>query len=259
MSPGESLKGTRITIMVIEGLVGLAAVITGLLLIVRPDGSLLGMTTGTLSVAGFSDYLVPGILLVIVVGTVTFIAAVAVGLRTRNAAELVLASGATLLLFEGVEQALIGFSPQQSVIVLLGLMLIALSFLLAGPMQAAEVDVLADRLTIRFPGSSTLLTFKRPLEIPFAHIRRVDPSPHAQEEEWHSFLGLGRWLPSVIGAPRFRHAGGRVLWNVSDPANAIVVQLQQEHYSQVVIDVADPDGTVAAVRAAVAGRSRNVA
>jgi hypothetical protein len=259
MSSGNSQKGTRMTIMVIEGLVGIAAVIAGLLFIVRPDGSLLGMTKITLSATGFSDYLVPGVLLVVLVGGGTLIAAVAVGLRTRNSAEIVLASGALLLLFEGVEQALIGFSPQQSLIVLLGLVLIALSFLLAGPMQAAEVDVLADRLTVRFPGSSTLLTFKRPLEMPLAHIRRVDRATHAQEEEWQSFLGLGSWLPSVIGAPRFRHPSGRVFWNVSDPANAIVVQLQQEHYSRLVIDVADPDGTVAAVRAAVAEQSRIVA
>ena len=259
MSGGNSQRGTRVTIMVIEALVGLAAVIAGLLFIVRPDGSLLGMSTVSLSTSGFSDYLVPGVLLVVLVGGGTLVAALAVGLRTRNAAEMVLASGVLLLLFEGIEQALIGFSPQQSLIVLFGLVLIALSFLLAGPMQAAEVDILGDRLRIRFPGSSAFLTFKRPLEIPLAHISQVDRATPAPKDALQSPLGLGSWLPSVIGAPRFRHAGGRVFWNVSDPANAIMVQLRQEHYSRLVIDVTDPDETVAAVRAAVAQQSRNVA
>ncbi|MGA8416065.1 MAG: hypothetical protein WB808_05525 [Candidatus Dormiibacterota bacterium] len=259
MSRGNSQKGTRVTIMVIEGLVGIAALVAGLLFIARTDGSLLGMTKGTLSQAGFSDYLVPGILLVVMVGGGTLIAAVAVGLRTRNAAEMVLASGAMLVLFEGVEQALIGFSPQQSLIVLAGLVLIAMSLRLAGPMQAAQVEVLADRVMVRFPGASALLAFRRPLEIPLAHICRVDRTTHGPDEQLRGFLGLGSWVPGVFGAPRFHHGGARVFWNVSDPANALVVQLQQEDYSRLEIDVADPDGTIASVRAAVAGQTRSAA
>ena len=246
-------------IVVIEGLVGIAALVAGLLLVVRPDGSLLGMARGTLSATGFGDYLVPGILLVIVVAGGTLLAAGAVGLRTRNAAELVLASGAMLLLFEGVEEALIGFSPERPLIVLLGLVLIALSLRLAGPIRPAQIEVAADTLVVRFPGSSALLTFKRPLAIPLAHVRKVDRATHGPDEQWEGFLGLGPWLPGVIGAPRFRHASGRVFLNVSDPANAIVVQLEQEHYTRLVVDVADPDGAIATVRAAIAGQTRSAA
>jgi hypothetical protein len=259
MSSGNSQEGTRMTIMVIEGLVGIAALIAGLLFVVRPDGSLLGMAKGTLSETGFSDYLVPGILLVVVVGGGTLVAAFAVGLRTRNAAEMVLASGAMLVLFEVVEEALIGLNPQQPLIVFLGLALIALSLRLAGPMQAAQVELVGDRVMVRFPGASALLAFRRPLEIPLAHISRVDRATYGPEERLQGFLGLGGWLPGVVGAPRFHHASGHVFWNVSDPANAIVVQLQREQYSRVVIDVADPDGTIATVRAAIAGQTRSAA
>ena len=252
MSSGASQKGTRMTIVVIEGLVGIAALIAGLLFIVRPDGSLLGMPRGTLSGTGFRDYLVPGILLVVVIAGVTLLGAGAVGLRTRNAAELVLAGGATLVLFEGVEEALIGFSPERPIVVLLGLVLIALSLRLAGPMEAAHLELAGDTLVIGFPGASALLAFKRPLAIPLAHVVQVDRATHGPEERLEGFLGLGTWLPGVVGAPRFRHGGGRAFWNVSDPANAIVVQLEQEHYSRLIVDVADPDGTIAAVRAAIA-------
>lgn len=259
MSAGASQKGTRITILVIEGVVGIAALIAGLLFIVRPDGSLLGMAQSTLSGTGFRDYLVPGILLVVVIAGATLLGAVAVGLRTRNAAELVLASGATVVLFEGVEEALIGFSPERPIVVLLGLALIALSLRLAGPMEAAQLEIAGDRLLFRFPGASALLAFKRPLSIPLAHVARVDRATNGPEEQVEGFLGLGTWLPGVVGAPRFRHVSGRVFWNVSDPASAIVVQLAEEHYSRLVIDVSDPDGTVAAVRAAIARRVRGAA
>lgn len=259
MSSGNSQTGTRMTIMVIEALVGIAALIAGLLFIVRPDGSLLGMARSTLSETAFSDYVVPGILLVIVVGGGTLVAACAVGLRTRNAAEIVLGSGAMLVFFELVESALIGLNPQQPLIAFLGLVLMALSLRLAGPMQAAQVELVGHRVMVRFPGASALLAFRRPLEIPLAHVHQVDRATHGPDEQWQGFLGLGTWLPGVVGAPRFHHASGRVFWNVSDPANAIVVQLQKEHYSRLVIDVADPDGTIATVRAAIAGQTRTAA
>ncbi len=252
MSGQSSQKGTRVTIMVIEGLVGIAALIAGLLFIVRPDGSLLGMSRGTLSASGFRDYLVPGILLVVVIASGTLLAACAVGLRTRNAAEIVLVSGGMLILFEGVEEALIGFSPERPLVVILGLALIALSMLLSWPMQAAQIELAADTLVIRFPGSSALLAFKRPLAIPLAHVQQVDRATHGPDEQWEGFLGLGTLLPGIVGAPRFHHASGRVFWNVSDPANAIVFRLEAEHYSRLVIDVADPDGAIATVRAAIA-------
>jgi hypothetical protein len=259
MSTEHSQKGTRVTIMVIECLVGIAALVAGLLFIVRPDGSLLGTSKGILSATAFGDFLVPGILLAVVVAGLTLAAAAAVFLLTRNAAEMVLVSGAMLVFFELVESALIGFNLQQPLIALLGLVLIALSLRLAGPMEAAQVALAGDKVVIRFPGASILLAFKRPLEIHLAHILRVDRATHGPGEQWHGLLGLGQWLPGVVRAPRFHHASGRVFWNVSDPANAIVVQLQHEHYSRLVIDVADPDGTIANVRGAIATQARNAA
>jgi hypothetical protein len=48
-------KGTRRAIMVIECVVSVAALVAGLLFIVQPNGSLVGMTTATLSATPFSD------------------------------------------------------------------------------------------------------------------------------------------------------------------------------------------------------------
>jgi hypothetical protein len=259
MSSGNSQKGTRVTIMVVEGLVSIAALIAGLFFIVRPDGSLLGMSTQTLSGTPFSNYTVPGILLMFVVSGGTLLAACAVGMRTRNAAELVLASGAMLVSFELVEEALIGLNPQQPMIVFLGIILIALSLRLAGPMQTAQVELAGDKMVVRFPGASALLAFRQPLEIPLAHVSRADRGADGAGDQPQGFLGLGSWLPNVITAPRFHHADRPLFWNVSNPANAIVVQLHNENYSRLVIDVADPDATIATIRAAIAGQTRNAA
>jgi hypothetical protein len=46
---------------------------------------------------------------------------------------------------------------------------------------------------------------------------------------------------------------------MDDPANAIMVQLEQEQYSRLVIDVTDPARTIATVRAAIAGQTRSAA
>ncbi|HVC40895.1 MAG TPA: hypothetical protein VND54_02845 [Candidatus Saccharimonadales bacterium] len=252
-------KGTRLTVMVIEGVLGIAAVSAGLLFIAQPDGSLLGMSTATLTTTPFSDYTVPGVLLALVVGGGTLLAAWAVRRRARNAAELVLASGMMLVFFELVEEVLIGLNPQQPVIVFAGVVLIALALRLAGPMQAAEVALTDGNVTVRFPGASALLEFKRPLEIPIDHVLGVERASEEAREQRQGIFGLGAWLPSVITAPRFHHPRGSMLWNVSDPANAIVIELREDHHSRVVIDVADPDETIATIRAAIAGRTLSAA
>jgi hypothetical protein len=42
-----------------------------------------------------------------------------------------------------------------------------------------------------------------------------------------------------------------VFWDVHRPGHAIVLSLQHEHYSKLVIDVEDPQAAVAEIRAAL--------
>jgi hypothetical protein len=45
--------------------------------------------------------------------------------------------------------------------------------------------------------------------------------------------------------------GHRIFWDVANPANAVVVDLDDETFNQLVIEVQDPDQAVALLTAAV--------
>lgn len=48
----------------------------------------------------------------------------------------------------------------------------------------------------------------------------------------------------------FYQDGGLVFWDVHDVTNAIGIDLEHEHYHRLVVEVADPSGTVALIERA---------
>ena len=43
-----------------------------------------------------------------------------------------------------------------------------------------------------------------------------------------------------------------MFWDVHNPENTIVVELEHEHYGKLVVEVADPESAVAMIRHAIA-------
>ncbi|MGE5521559.1 MAG: hypothetical protein ACM3VS_16660 [Candidatus Dadabacteria bacterium] len=58
----------RLLLFILISIVALTAVPSGLLLVAEPDGTTLGMTTELLQYTPFSNYLLPGLFLAVVVG-----------------------------------------------------------------------------------------------------------------------------------------------------------------------------------------------
>jgi len=94
---------------------GIGGIFGGAAFVLAPDGDLLRMPTSHLDGTPFSDYLIPGLLLLTVLGV--FPLAVAVGLWRRRpwAWFGAFAVGCGLVIFELVEYAMIGPDPQQLV------------------------------------------------------------------------------------------------------------------------------------------------
>jgi hypothetical protein len=79
-------------------------------------------------------------------------------------------------------------------------------------------------------------------DIRWPPIRR---SPRGGEREY----GLrGTYVPGVITAGTFYQEGERVFWDVYDPDSTVVIQLKDERYVRLVIEVDDPSATAAAIR-----------
>jgi hypothetical protein len=60
--------------------------------------------------------------------------------------------------------------------------------------------------------------------------------------------GPGHHVPGVITAGSFYLESERVFWDVHDPEKAVVIQLKEERYAQLVIEGDDPYATAATIQ-----------
>ena len=104
----------------LETVTGVAAVVGGVLLAARPDGSLLRADAAALAGSPFDDWRAPGVLLASLVGA-GMLSAAAVALRDRQRGAWVsVAAGTGLVLFEAFELAWLGPQPLEAVFALVG-------------------------------------------------------------------------------------------------------------------------------------------
>jgi hypothetical protein len=106
-----------------------------------------------------------------------------------------------------------------------------------------EITIDGDRAIFEVEGWHKLWSLRSRLEIPLAHIRAVniDPQPAMG---WFDGLKLsGTAIPNVFRAGIFYQEGHFVFWDVHDPEKTIVIDLEDEHFSKLVIEVADPQAS----------------
>jgi hypothetical protein len=58
-------------------------------------------------------------------------------------------------------------------------------------------------------------------------------------------------VPGVITAGTFYQDGKRVFWDVHHPERTIVLDLHDEHYNQLVIEVSDPQAAINLIQSAL--------
>jgi len=76
------------------------------------------------------------------------------------------------------------------------------------------------------------------------------------EDDERGWLKLvGTHVPGVVRAGTFHSNGRRVFWDVRDRDRAIVIELREERYARLVIQVADPEAAVEAIQEATSRRA----
>ncbi len=53
----------------------------------------------------------------------------------------------------------------------------------------------------------------------------------------------------MLTAGTFSQDGKRVFWDVHNPENAVVIELNDERYNELIVEVADPKAAVEVVKA----------
>jgi hypothetical protein len=114
----------------------------------------------------------------------------------------------------------------------------------------AEVEIAQDALIVHLQGMDRLFALRSRLEVPLSQVAGAEVDPEEARRRWHGIMERGIWLPGPITAGTFFQEGELVLWDVHDPEKTLVIQLKDERYRRLVIEVEDPQATVARVNEA---------
>jgi hypothetical protein len=113
------------------------------------------------------------------------------------------------------------------------------------------VTLLSDRAVFEVEGLHQLWALRSRLEIPLTHITGAEFDPDQVGRWWHGWKLLGTDVPGLFAAGTFYYHGDLVFWDVRDPARTIIVSLDHERYKKLIIEVADPEGTLTGLRASL--------
>lgn len=111
-----------------------------------------------------------------------------------------------------------------------------------------DLSIVGDTLVLHVEGADKLWALRSSLEIPLRHVAGVRADASVARGWWHGLKMLGTSLPGVITAGSFYQDGKRVFWDVHNPENTIVIELIDDQYDELIVEVADPNFAVEVVR-----------
>lgn len=119
-------------------------------------------------------------------------------------------------------------------------------------MSEISMDQRQHKLILQVEAIEKLWVLNSHMEIPLAHVRGASINPEVASKLPYQRQDVGdvEWQGSVT-AGTFYQQGNRVFWDVSDPARAVVIQLKDDRYAELVVQVEDPEDTVKQINQAV--------
>ncbi|UYZ65158.1 PH domain-containing protein [Hymenobacter weizhouensis] len=103
-----------------------------------------------------------------------------------------------------------------------------------------DVTIQGSDVLFDVKGLHKLWAFKSQLQIPRAHIRAVRQDPNAHRGWWKGWRVPGTHIPGVLVAGTYLREGKCVFWDVRNAKNALVIDLKDDSYDQLVIEVKNP-------------------
>lgn len=116
----------------------------------------------------------------------------------------------------------------------------------------AEISVDGHSMVVEMHGADKLWALHSRMVIPLAHVAGARIDAGAVRDSWGSGLKLGgARIPGHLTAGTFRQEGDWVFWDVHDPDRSLIVDLHDEHYARLVVEVDDPVASAALVNGAL--------
>ena len=114
-----------------------------------------------------------------------------------------------------------------------------------------RIEIAGTDLIVHVEGFDKYFALKSELRVPLAHVAGVEHADDEARTWFHGFRAPGTNIPGVLTAGTFHHHEGRVFWDVHNADGAIAILLHDETYAKLVVEVADPEATIAAIEAAL--------
>ncbi len=112
-----------------------------------------------------------------------------------------------------------------------------------------KASISDDKLIVEVQGLDKLGALKSRLEIPLEHISGVRT---AADERVRGIRLPGTYIPGVITAGTFFQIGKKVFWDVHDSEHAIAIDLRDERFSTLIIEVAEPEANMREIQGVIA-------
>jgi hypothetical protein len=112
-----------------------------------------------------------------------------------------------------------------------------------------EVELSEQSLVVVVKGFDKILAVKSSVEVPLEHVTGAEVG--IAEEAWvqlQDSFRVGTAVGSVV-AGSFKHHGEWMFWDIHDRTKAITIHVAHEKYAKLIVQVADPQAVVDAIRA----------
>jgi hypothetical protein len=103
-----------------------------------------------------------------------------------------------------------------------------------------QVEIAKGRLKVEVLGWDKLWAFKRRLDFPLEHVVGVRRWNEKTDSGWRGLRAPGTCLPGVIVAGTYHGRGEHVFYDVHDFENALVIELRDEWFARLIVEVTEP-------------------
>jgi hypothetical protein len=115
----------------------------------------------------------------------------------------------------------------------------------------ADVTIEDGQLRVELEGMHKVWALKNTISVPLSHIVSASAGPIPEADTPKGIRAPGTHIPGVFAAGTWHQHGEKVFWDVRDPERAVVVELRDESYSRLVLEVEDPQATVDLITAQI--------
>jgi hypothetical protein len=115
----------------------------------------------------------------------------------------------------------------------------------------ANIELIDQTLSVKITGIDSFLSFTSQIGIPLRHIVKASLDNAEAREFWKGIKAPGMSFGSITVGSFHKH-NEWVFFDVHNPDQAITIELTDEHYKRLVIEVDNPEATVNTINEAIA-------